>query len=299
MPRVSVLTASYNQERYIERCLDSVRVQTFRDFEHVVVDDGSSDGTPAILEKRSDLIYVRQENAGNVASRNRALGLSSGEFIAVLDADDWWDARKLERQIALMDGDHRVGLVYTGMIEVDEEGTQSSAVLFRDITADPIAAQLVSNSTPFSSMLVRRDALSSGRLLDPRFSMVGDRYLTLQVALAGWRLACVPEPMLYLRTHTAGMRYSPAFRQKYLRQMLGVLNDVSLDPRLPERYTGTICRAEAHAYFAAAWLMIDRGSAVERQAAKSYLAKAARQDFVLAPKVARQWVKLFVRGLRE
>jgi glycosyltransferase involved in cell wall biosynthesis len=297
MPRVSVLTATYNQERYVEHCLESVRDQTFRDLEHVVVDDGSSDGTPAILEGRSDIVYFRQENLGNVVSRNRALELSRGEFLAVLDGDDWWDPRKLERQVALMDADPGLGLVYTGMVEVDEDGARSSAVMFTDIASDPIATQLISNATPFSSMLIRRRALDSGPLLDPRFNMSGDKHLTLRIALGGWRFAGVPEPMLYLRTHPASMRRSPEFRREYLRQLLGILEDVAADSRLPARYSATIRRAEAQAYFTTAWLMIDRGSAEERRAARAYLAEAVRQDPALAPKVGRQLVKSLVRGL--
>ena len=299
MPRVSVLTASFNQERYIERCLQSVRSQTFRDLEHVVIDDGSTDGTPALVERHADIVYVRQENAGNVASRNRALELSTGEFIAVLDGDDWWDSQKLERQVALMDADAGIGLVYTGMVEVDDDGAQSSAAMFDDISADPIAAQLVSNATPFSSMLIRREALGSGPLLDPRFNMAGDKYLTLRIALGGWRFAGVPEPMLHLRTHAASMRYSPEFRQQYLCQVLGIIEEVASDTRLPARYAGTVRQAEAWAYFTTAWLMIDRGSAEERRAAKPYLEKALRRDLGLAPKVGKQLVKSFVRDLNR
>ncbi|PKQ29493.1 MAG: hypothetical protein CVT60_05030 [Actinobacteria bacterium HGW-Actinobacteria-10] len=297
MPRVSVLTATYNQERYVERCLDSVREQTFRDLEHIVVDDGSSDGTRAILASRDGIVYEPQENAGNVASRNRALALSTGEYVAVLDGDDWWDPRKLELQIALMDADPDVGLVYTGLVEVDEAGEVSSAVMFNDITDDPIATQLVSNATPFSSMLIRREALGSGWLLDPRFNLVGDRHLTLQVALGGWKFACVPGPMLNLRTHPASMRYSSEFRQEYLRQLLGVLEDVGLDSRLPERYAGDMQRAAARAYFTTAWLMIDRGSAWERRAANRYLSDAVERDPGLRAEVARQRVKSVLKSV--
>ena len=170
--------------------------------------------------------------------------------------------------------------------------------MFDDITSDPIANQLVSNATPFSSMLIRREALDDGTLLDPRFNLVGDKYLTLRVALGGWRFAAVPEAMLFLRTHGASMRYSAIFRQEYLEQVLGAIEEVAADPRLSPRYAKTVSRAKAWAYFSTAWLMIDRGTAEERRAARPYLSEAMRRDPRLAPKAGKQLVKAFVRGLR-
>jgi glycosyltransferase involved in cell wall biosynthesis len=292
-----VLTATYNQERYIERCLESVRGQTYTNLEHVVVDDGSVDGTRRNLESRRDIVYVPQENAGNVVSRNRALEHSSGELIAVLDGDDWWDLQKLELQVALMDSDPRIGLVYTGIVEVDEDSRPICATRATDISRDPIAAQLVTNATPFSSMLIRRPALKRGQLLDPRFSLVGDHYLTLQLAMEGWAFACTPEPLLFLRRHAASMRYSAAYREEYLCQMLALLDDVADDSRIAPKYSARLRRAYGEAYFTAAWLMIDRGSADERRAARKYLREATKRWPGLMPKVAKQMVKSTGRTL--
>lgn len=96
MPQVSIVIPCWNCERQVARCLDSVLAQTFADWEAVVVNDGSTDGSAEILAryaaKDPRIRVVTQENRGQAAARNRALGLASGEYVAFLDADDFYDA---------------------------------------------------------------------------------------------------------------------------------------------------------------------------------------------------------------
>jgi glycosyltransferase involved in cell wall biosynthesis len=99
---VSVVVPLYNKERYVRRALDSIAVQTFRDFEVIVVDDGSSDGGPEIAASFDDERFrlVRQPNAGPASARNRGLAQARGEFVAFLDADDAWRPRYLEKAVS-------------------------------------------------------------------------------------------------------------------------------------------------------------------------------------------------------
>lgn len=102
---ISVLVPVYNADRYLGRCLDSVLAQTYRDFEIVAVDDGSTDGSASILDAyaRRDPERVRVEhraNAGAAAARNRAIELARGDYLAFLDNDDWFDPDYLERLAA-------------------------------------------------------------------------------------------------------------------------------------------------------------------------------------------------------
>ena len=94
MAKVSVLTAAYNAEKYIAKCLDSLMAQSFTDFEVICVDDASTDNTPQIIQdycvKDSRVVYIRlQENGGQAKARNIALQHAEGEYICMLDADDW------------------------------------------------------------------------------------------------------------------------------------------------------------------------------------------------------------------
>lgn len=302
MPRVSVVTGAYNQESVIRDTLNSVLGQTYNDFEYVVIDDGSTDSTGDILDEFSGRItLIHQANQGNVVSRNRAIDASSGELIAVIDGDDVWNSCKLELQVAAFDRDPAVGLSYTSMVEMGPQGGRLSAPLFTDISADPIRWQLLTNACPFSSMLVRREALPLGRLLDPRFNLVGDRYLTLQVALQGYAFHALADPPILLRTHAASMRYSHGYRKDYLDQTLAALEDVGSDERFPRSHRVWMKQAVAAAYLSSAWLAIDRGSLDEFPRAALELARCLSSDPSRFPEVVRQGVKMTLRasGIRR
>jgi glycosyltransferase involved in cell wall biosynthesis len=103
--RVSVVVPLYNKAAYISRCLRSVSAQTYRDFEAIVVDDGSTDGGDRILDTISEpkLRVLRQANAGPGAARNRGLREARGEYVAFLDADDEWLPEYLATSIRALD----------------------------------------------------------------------------------------------------------------------------------------------------------------------------------------------------
>ena len=99
-PQVSVIIPTYNRGWIIKEAIDSVLTQDYRDFELIVVDDGSTDNTDDILNSyHGDIIVFRQENQGVSAARNRGLAEASGRFIAFLDSDDLWLPQKLFRQV--------------------------------------------------------------------------------------------------------------------------------------------------------------------------------------------------------
>src|SRR5688500_11247566 len=105
-PRVTVITPVYNAERYLGACIDSVLAQTFGDWEQIIVDDGSSDGTEAVARSYTDarIRYLRLPHRGLSAlaeSYNTALREARGGVIAILEGDDVWEPHKLERQVPL------------------------------------------------------------------------------------------------------------------------------------------------------------------------------------------------------
>ncbi|MCE8519053.1 glycosyltransferase family 2 protein [Ruegeria pomeroyi] len=117
-PRVSVITPAYNAAAVLPRAVASVQAQSLRDWEMLVVDDGSTDDTLAIARALAAgdpriTVMAQARNGGPATARNRALAAARGRFIAFLDADDAWLPEKLERQLAFMT-EHGAGLSYTG-----------------------------------------------------------------------------------------------------------------------------------------------------------------------------------------
>ena len=121
---VSIITPSYNTGCFIEQTIQSVLNQTYKNWEMIIVDDGSNDCTDDVVAKYindSRIIYIKKErNSGAAISRNIALSLAKGKWIAFLDSDDLWDNRKLELQIDFM-VNHDCYFSYTKYREIDSE----------------------------------------------------------------------------------------------------------------------------------------------------------------------------------
>lgn len=122
MPLVTAAITTYNRARYLPNAIEGILAQGVDDFELLVVDDGSTDDTELVIAQYGDrLRYVRQENQGRAAARNRAAQLARGEFLAFCDSDDVWYPDRLERQLESIDGLPRVGLVH-GHVDLIGEG---------------------------------------------------------------------------------------------------------------------------------------------------------------------------------
>lgn len=126
IPLVSVVIPAYNASRFIERTLESVLSQTYRNLEVLVVNDGSTDDTATIVERYvaldSRITLLHQANAGVAAARNLGIETSTGELIAFVDADDVWYPTNLEKQVqVLANSDESVGMVYSWSADIDED----------------------------------------------------------------------------------------------------------------------------------------------------------------------------------
>lgn len=124
MSTVSVIIPTYNHAGFLGEAIDSALVQTHPPIEVIVIDDGSTDNTAEVLAGYADRIRgVRQQNRGVAAARNAGVALSSGEFLAFLDADDVWSPEKTERQVRRFEAEPDIGLVHCGMDEIDATGS--------------------------------------------------------------------------------------------------------------------------------------------------------------------------------
>lgn len=123
-PTVSVIIPTYNREKFIGAAVKSVLDQTFKDFEIIVVDDGSTDGTADVVKEFSSekIRYIYQPNQGRSRARNHALELAKGRYLAFLDSDDLYLPEKLGMQVDFMDKRPDCGMVYTSAHCIDENG---------------------------------------------------------------------------------------------------------------------------------------------------------------------------------
>ena len=135
-PLVSAVIPTYNYGRYLSRAVDSVLGQTHAPIECIVVDDGSTDDTLSVLARYRDRIRViTQLNSGAPAAKNTGIRTATGDFIALLDADDWWEPQKIERQLRVFGQNPGLGAVGCGVRQVDRLGRE----LLLEIRPQPVS----------------------------------------------------------------------------------------------------------------------------------------------------------------
>lgn len=168
-PRVTVFIPAFNVDRYISEAVESVLAQTYRDFELLVVDDGSTDRTLEILRTYSYDTRVRivanSTNLGRPATRNIGLDLARGEFIAFLDGDDVCLPERLQHQVDYLDANPGITGLGTWMTLIDETSNSSGDIFYEEaLDADQVACEmLVGCSIAQGSMMVRQSAIASFR----------------------------------------------------------------------------------------------------------------------------------------
>ena len=217
-PRVSVIVAARDAVDTLGATLDSVRAQSFEDWEVVVVDDGSADGTGALARSFGERVRVlRNEPAGGPATaRNRGIREARGELIATLDADDAWKPEYLERQVALYDEartrGRRVGVVCCDADYVREDGPAGLRWNERVMDYEHIdLTLLLRENVVFSSVLGPREAFLDvgGYDEDPRMQ-VEDYDLWVRMAERGWEFVANPEALGICMLRPGGMTSNTA-----------------------------------------------------------------------------------------
>ncbi len=181
---VTVVALCYNHERFVVECLESIRAQTFQDFELVVTDDCSRDDSPGIIadwlaRHRPDAVFIRHsKNAGLCSTLNEALAASNGEFISMVATDDAWAPDKLERQLAFMRTlPPEVAVVYSDAARMDESGAplegdfmQTHRPGVAPASGSIFPALADGNFIPAMSTLIRRSAIEAVGGYDERLT---------------------------------------------------------------------------------------------------------------------------------
>jgi len=173
MPWVSVIIPVYNGVATVAEAIDSALAQTFKDFEVIVVDDGSTDATPELLLRYADRIKVIcQSNRGAAAARNVGVAASGGEYLAFLDCDDIWAPTMLARAVHALEADPSCVLVYTNLAVVDSTGRKLRDALIGPAMAHaPTLEEMLARMWPImpSAVVMRRTTLDSCGGFSERF----------------------------------------------------------------------------------------------------------------------------------
>lgn len=207
-PLVSVIMPAYNAEEYIAESIDSVVDQTYKNWELIIIDDGSTDNTKAIAKKRAEkdnrVQYLYQENGKQGKARNYGINKSKGEYIAFLDADDLWVKEKLEIQIQFLKKHPKIDLVFSkGYYLKDKKKTEFDIEIRNEWTKDDLPKFIEFNKIPILSVIVKRESLLEvSSFAESDQTQFGEDYLLWLMLLSkNNRFSSLSDRLFYYRVH--------------------------------------------------------------------------------------------------
>jgi glycosyl transferase family 2 len=221
-PQISVVMPVRDGARWLGEAVASVQDQTFADFELIIVDDGSADETPHLIEARaaSDprIRAIRQARLGLVPALNRGLAEARGRLVARLDADDRAHPERLQRQSQYLDGHPEIGLLGSWADKIDEQG--SSVGTLKPPARPEQLAPLLVRMNPFlhSSIMLRKAVLQKVGVYRPAFEGAEDYDLWLRMSEVA-KIANLPECLLQYRLHPDSLTHRARVRQLFSTRM--------------------------------------------------------------------------------
>ncbi len=226
---VSIVVPAYNAARYLKQTLESILSQTYRNFEIIVVDDGSTDDTPCIAQQFGNAIrYIRQPNRGLSAARNTAIKNARAEVIALLDSDDLWEPQFLERMIHLLNIHPEAAGVYCGFQYINSKGEVVGKPSLKIVPPESFHSTMVNDGNWLApcAVIFRRQLAEKVGLFDESLHAVEDwdlwirmsecaPFVGLQEALVKYRrhennMSKDPDRMITAINQLTEKRYGPA-----------------------------------------------------------------------------------------
>lgn len=213
-PAVSIIMPAYRAAAYIEAALDSVFAQTFRDYEVIVVNDGSPDTEELerVLEPyRGRIVYIRQENRGVSAARNAAIRVARAPFVAQLDPDDLWEPEYLAVQMEAFERDPSIDVLYPNALvfgDMPEAGREFMEVAPSEgeVTFESLIMQ---QCTVMTCVTARREMVLRAGLYDESLNCSEDFDLWLRIVKAGGRIRYHRRVLVRYRRHRGSLSSDP------------------------------------------------------------------------------------------
>ena len=292
MPKLSIIIAAYNHEKFVRELLESLLAQTFQDFELIAIDDGSSDKTPDILAEYEPRIrLIRQKNQGVVAARMRGIKESSGEYACFVDSDDKICPDRFERQIKILDDHPDVGLVYGDAIIIDEEGRERGR--FSELYP-PFLENVARNLfckycfIPAITATFRRSVFDqTNGLWGP--GPICDYLKWIEIALLS-EVRLIDAPLGYWRRHVASVSFKADMEKSYLETLEALKQLYSRNEKLRE-----ITKSYARRRYARCYFMIGFFSVLEKdfKKARQYFHRAVDEYPVALENLAAFFLALY------
>ena len=203
MPKISVVMPAYNAEKYIGEAIESILNQTFKDFEFIIINDGSVDHTKEIIQKYNDsriVLLENDKNRGIVLSLNKGLDAATGEYIARMDADDIALMNRLERQAEYLDEHKDIGVLGTGICIFGEKIKEQKRVFTTN--SEQLKAELIFNPCiAHPTVMIRKSVLQKYNFkYNTEFAGAEDYYLWWNIAKVS-KIATLPDILLDYRIH--------------------------------------------------------------------------------------------------
>ena len=222
-PTISVVVPSYNHIEYVTKCIESIVTQTFTNFELVVIDDGSSDGSVALicsLSEKYGFTFVSQQNIGVCKTLNRAINeFSKGKYIAILASDDYWHTSKLEKQMVVINDNDNSEFCFTQAREFDSETGRSIRVFpHKPLSGSVLDKVFIRQHVPAGSMLFSRKLFDDLGGFDENLREEDWDFVIRSAAIT--EFTSVEEPLLMYRSHATNLMKTSGRRTIFKQKVL-------------------------------------------------------------------------------
>ena len=246
VPKVSVIVPVYNVRNYIEHTLNSLKSQSLKEFEVLIVDDGSTDDTVDLvkpyLEKDARFRLLQKTNGGLSSARNYGIGNARAEYIALLDGDDIYHPDKLANHVARLDNSPQVGVVYSASRAIRDDGSPTFISLSgKPVKPDPLLALLCKNFVGHGSNAVfRRCLVDEVGKFDEGLPSSEDVDFWLRIAgTRNWQFYREARILCYYRVRPSGLSFNVAQMQRCNEQVIQKAYKSApelIEPMLPTAY---------------------------------------------------------------
>ncbi len=239
-PKVSIIIATHNRAEFLREAINSVLVQSFKDFELIIIDDGSTDDTQMMVSNLSDqrIKYFFQHNQGRSVARNAGIRIANGRYITFLDSDDLYLSNKLDLQVNYLDKHPETGMIYTSAHCIDSVGNfikhkymaTLSGFLYNKI------AFFVPLTITLPTVMIRREILLKAGAFDDKMHRFEDTDMWRRISKLA-RIDAIADYTCKLRTHSENVLSSQDPQNivqslhYYAQKILNEDNEISMSTR--------------------------------------------------------------------